>query len=511
MQWNSETRYKILLTINNSAITKVTREDLFQALAAELRKYFAYDRLSINLYDDKFQTISYFASADGIHPKGISSNDLRPLEKGTIARMVIESGQPVVVGNLEDYSDYASVKSMLKSGLTATLAFPLTIHHRILGSIHFSFKKEPADFSELTTVLTEVSQQITLAVDNMLSYTTLVKENTNLVREKNFLLADSDSTGEPDHYFYASNAMAEVVNLVQQTADTDLSVLITGETGTGKDYLARHIHKLSSRRDRLFVKINCPALTPSLFESELFGHKKGAFTGADAQRIGRFEMADEGTIFLDEVGELPLALQAKLLHVLQDKRFERVGESVPIAVDFRTIAATNRDMEADIPNGQFRKDLYYRLNAVNIHVPPLRERPEDIPHLVENLTGLQAREMNRPAPTYSEKALKNLGRYHWPGNVRELKNIVHRLVILKPGERLTDSDVDKITNIAPQSETEAEITTLADAERRHIEQALIKCRGVVSGKKGAARLLGLPRSTFQYRLKKHGLEPNRYS
>ncbi len=535
MQWNSEIRHKILLAINNTAITKVTRESLFQAVAAKLRKYFNHDRLSINLYDAKSGTISYFASADGIEPEGISGKGTRPLENGTITKMIITSGKSVVINNLKGYSGFPSIRSMLDAGLTATMAFPLIIHSRTLGSIHFSFKKEPEHLLQLTEVLEEISRQITLAVDNMLTYTSLKDENTHLEREKRFLMASHyQSTGE-NEYFYASPDMVEVMNLARQTADSDASILITGETGTGKDYLAQYIHRLSSRRDRLLVKVNCPALTSSLFESELFGHKKGAFTGADSKRIGRFEMAAGGTVFLDEVGELPLPLQAKLLHVLQDKRFERVGETMPIAVDFRIIAATNRDLQSADYIDQFRRDLFYRLNTINIHVPPLRNRYQDVPLLLKKLTELKAREMNRSAPSYSTAAMNLLTQYQWPGNVRELKNTVDRFVILKSGEQINDQDVLKFTNITPEatsvSETAAvsapaasplspqsftteihasDLSTLAEAERHHIEAALYRCSGIVGGKKGAAALLGIPRSTLQYRLRKYGIDAGNF-
>ncbi len=208
--------------------------------------------------------------------------------------------------------------------------------------------------------------------------------------------------------------MAEIMNVIERVADTDASVLITGETGTGKDCVARTIHDFSPRRDHLFVKVNCPALAASLFESELFGHSKGAFTGADSKRIGRFEMADKGTIFLDEVGDLPANLQAKMLHVLQDNVFERVGETRSINVNVRVIAATNQDLERSIHAGTFRRDLYYRLNTVTINIPPLRERREDIPLLVERLTAAEAKQTNRPAPEYAKPAMDRLCQYHWP-------------------------------------------------------------------------------------------------
>ncbi|WP_157212182.1 sigma-54 interaction domain-containing protein [Desulfomonile tiedjei] len=509
MHWNLETRYRILLSINNAIITQTSRVKLFQALATEIHKHFRYDRLSINLYDPETESLSYFAAADGIAPEGISSKESRPLAKGSVAQMVITSKSPVIIEDLNRYEDLPSVISMLDSGLTATMAFPLMVRNRILGSVHFSFRKRPEDMHDLVEVLTDVSNQVAIAVDNMLNYVALAKVNENLERQKRFLMVNGNDAYHRDHFFYASPAMAEIMSQIELVADTDASVLITGETGTGKDYLARTVHNLSSRRDHLFVKINCPALTESLIESELFGHGKGAFTGAHVQRVGRFEMGNGGTVFLDEVGDLPANLQAKLLQVIQDGEFERVGESRAIKVNIRIIAATNQDLENSMRNGSFRRDLYYRLNMVTIHTPRLKDRPEDIALLVERLTKLQAKQMNRPAPEYSDLALEKLIHYHWPGNVRELKNLVIRLVILRPGMRISEADIDKILSTF-QTEQQIPVSTLADAERTHIERALIKCKGVLGGPHGAARLLGMPRSTLQYRLRKFGLNPHDY-
>ncbi len=497
-----------ILKINNAIINQTTRGDLFHALALELRRHFSFDRLSINLYDAKSQSISYFAAADGIDPAGIASSKSRSLVKGAISKMVIRSGQPVIIKDLKHYTDFESVRSMVDYGLNTTMAFPLVIRKSILGTIHFSFRKQPEHMDELQEVLTSVSSQAAIAVDNMQSYTHLKKINSNLIQQKQYLIDNLDDGYQQDSFFYAAPVMKEIMNLVDRVANSDVSILITGETGTGKDYLARTIHVNSSRRDYLFVKTNCPALAPTLFESELFGHARGAFTGADAKRVGRFELANRGTVFLDEVGELPSELQAKLLHVLQDRRFERVGDSRPIDVNFRVIAATNQDLKSLANNGQFRQDLYYRLNTVNIHVPPLRERVEDIPLLIEKLSAYQARKTNGIVPIYTDSALELLCAYRWPGNVRELKNLVKRMVILRPGEKITGLDIDKIIEHDPTAgEPKQDIQTLADAEKQHITQALRKCRGMVGGKRGIANLLGVPRTTLQYRMKKLEINP----
>lgn len=509
MKWDPATKYEILLRITNAIVTKTNRESLFGALAKELRRHFSYDRLSINIYDHKTESLSYFTAADGINPEGISCRGSRPLETGAVAKWVIERRKPVIIEDLNRFKELPSINSMLQSGLRATMAFPLIVRNEILGSIHFSFRKTPKQLAELTQVLKDVSEQVAIAVANMLAYEELKRLNEVLERQKRYLLANAEDRYRHDHFFYSSRAIEEIMEQVRLVADTDASVLITGETGTGKDYIARTIHRLSSRTDHLFVKINCPALASTLFESELFGHVKGAFTGADAHRVGRFEMAQGGTVFLDEVGDLPSSLQAKLLHVLQDGTFERVGDSRPVRVNFRVIAATNQDLEEAIRAGKFRRDLYYRLNTVHIHVPPLRERPEDVRILLERLTEIEAKETNRTAPRFTPGAIKLLSQYPWPGNVRELKNLVKRLVILRPGDIIDEGDVERALKIF-QREAPAIHGTLAEVEREHIRRALIQCRGRIGGPKGAAALLGLPRTTLQYRLKKLGMDPREF-
>jgi transcriptional regulator with GAF, ATPase, and Fis domain len=270
---------------------------------------------------------------------------------------------------------------------------------------------------------------------------------------------------------------------------------------------------MSPRRDQLFIKVNCPALVSSLFESELFGHAKGAFTGAEQTRVGKFELANGGSVFLDEIAELPIALQAKLLHVLQDRKFERVGDSRTIAVDARVIAATNKNLLESVRKGQFRQDLYYRLNIIQIPVPPLRERVEDIRLLFIKLTQTEARRTHREEPVYTEAALDRLESYHWPGNVRELKNFVKRILIQWPGKTINSNDIEKLIDLTgdPDKAYQGQVISLEEVERRHIVNALTRTKGKVGGRNGAAGLLGLPRSTFQYRLKKYGIEPSHFA
>ena len=281
-------------------------------------------------------------------------------------------------------------------------------------------------------------------------------------------------------------------------------MLICGETGTGKELIARALHDLSPRRDRTFVKLNCAAIPMGLLESELFGHEKGAFTGAIAQKIGRFELANEGTLFLDEVGDIPLELQPKLLRVLQEQEFERLGSTRTIRVDVRLIAATNRDLAQMVAEGRFRGDLYYRLNVFPITVPPLRERPDDIPRLVRHFTHRFARRMGRRIESIPTATMEALSCYPWPGNVRELQNVIERAVILSSGKSLQVPLSDLQLSTQP-SEPSVAAVTLLDAEREHILSALRETGWVIGGSKGAAARLGMKRSTLQHKMKKLGI------
>jgi formate hydrogenlyase transcriptional activator len=299
-----------------------------------------------------------------------------------------------------------------------------------------------------------------------------------------------------------SVALQKVVTLLEKVAPTDSTVLICGETGTGKELIARALHNLSTRRGNAFVKCNCAAIPTGLLESELFGHEKGAFTGAVAQRIGRFELANRGTIFLDEIGEMPIELQPKLLRVLQEREFERLGNSRTVRTDARLIAATNVNLQEMVDAKRFRADLFYRLNVFPIQIPPLRDRPEDIPLLVTHFANDCARRMHRTIRCIQSATLNALVRYSWPGNIRELQNLVERAAILSAGEVL-HVPMSEITE-APKSYDADQ--TLEEAERAHILMTLKKTRWTMSGPRGAAIRLGLARTTLQFKMKKLGIE-----
>lgn len=498
-------RYQMLLSITNAIVNQTSRETLFGALADELGKMFVFDRFSINLFNERTESLSYFTTAEGIRPAGIEGGEPRPLAKGAIARAVIRSRKPLIIRNLTQVSYWGSAESMLRAGLTATMAFPLVARDSVLGSMHISYREPPEQMEDIADFLDELSKQVAIAVDNMMAHTELRTINQHLEQQKRFLLSQAEGMGfDPDQFFYQSGSMGDVMAQVEQVAMSEASVLVLGETGTGKDYVSRCVHALSHRREGLFVKVNCPALAESLFESELFGHAKGAFTGAHVKRVGRLEMARGGTVFLDEIGDLPLPQQAKLLHVIQDKAFERVGENATIKVDFRVIAATNRDLPRLIREGTFREDLFYRLNTMTIRLPALRDRSGDIALLIERLTQVESQSVHRPPPTYSDSAMELMLRYSWPGNVRELKNLVKRMLILHSGETVGEEHIRAL--LAPVASQPEKPLTLAEVERRHIEKVLEHTRGKIAGKDGAAAILGVPRTTLQYRMKKHGIQ-----
>ena len=322
---------------------------------------------------------------------------------------------------------------------------------------------------------------------------------------------DIDRIGEPvnlatgfEGIIGRSSVLRRVLQMIETVAGWDSTVLLLGETGTGKELIARAIHSHSPRRDRPFVKLNCAAIPTGLLESELFGHERGSFTGAIAQKIGRLELAHQGSLFLDEIGDIPLELQPKLLRALQEREFERLGSTRTQKVDVRIVAATHRDLEGMILEKQFRNDLYYRVNVFPIHVPPLRERPEDIPLLVQHFVQQATRRMRKTIDTIPSETVEALIRYRWPGNIRELENVIERAVILSTGPVLQLSPGDLKSRITPGQNTDRH-QTLEEVERNHILRTLKETRWILSGPSGAASRLGLNRSTLYFRMKKLGI------
>jgi formate hydrogenlyase transcriptional activator len=388
-------------------------------------------------------------------------------------------------------------------GLQAHCFLPLISRQRGLGVLGLGSRSEQAFSRDDVEFLTQVANQVAIAVENALAYGQIAELKDKLSQEKLYLEDELRSERNFEEIVGKSAALRRVLQQVETVAPTDSTVLIYGETGTGKELIARAIHHLSARRSQAFVKLNCAAIPTGLLEAELFGHEKGAFTGAITQRIGRFELADRGTVFLDEVGEIPLELQPKLLRVLQDREFERLGSTRTLRTDARLIAATNRDLAALVDAQQFRADLFYRVNVFPVHLPPLRERPEDIPLLVRHFAQQFARRMHKTIETIPSDTMQGLTRYPWPGNIRELQNIIERAVIVSPGPVLQVPLTDLNPRATPARPLPQD--TLEDAERKHILAVLEETKWVLSGLNGAAARLGIKRSTLQFRMRKLGI------
>jgi len=357
-------------------------------------------------------------------------------------------------------------------------------------------------------LLRPVANQIAIAVENSLAFRQVVERANKLSEEKLYLQDEIRTEYNFEEIIGESPALKHILQQLETVAPTDSTILIRGETGTGKELIARAIHHLSGRRERTLVKVNCAAIPTGLLESELFGHEKGAFTGAIAQRVGRFELAHRGTLFLDEVGDIPLELQPKLLRVLQEQEFERLGSTRTTRVDVRLVAATNADLTQKVADNQFRADLYYRLNVFPLTIPPLRERREDIPLLVRYFAQKYARRMKRPIETIPVKAMTALTEYHWPGNVREMENFIERAVILSRGSELQIpvAELKPRNGIgAPQLTAANGFETLEHAEREHIVRTLGETKWVIGGPTGAASRLGMKRTTLQSRMRKLGI------
>jgi formate hydrogenlyase transcriptional activator len=382
-------------------------------------------------------------------------------------------------------------------------SLPLIIRGNSIGGITLgSLTKERYTEAD-TQFLMEVANQIAMAVDNMKSYEEIEALRARFQSEAVYLQEEIKTEHNFEEIIGQSAPMRQLLRKIEHVAPTDATVLIQGETGTGKELLARAIHDRSRRKDRPLVKVNCGSIPSGLVESELFGHEKGAFTGATQRRIGRFELAKSGTIFLDEVTELPIDTQVKLLRVLQEGEFERVGSSETMKVDVRVIAATNRDLNEVVRNGSFRDDLFYRLNVFPLEVPPLRERQGDIPLLVNFFLSKFAKKLGKELHGVSRKSMESLTSYRWPGNIRELQNVVERAVVLATGPILNIDDSMIRSNDSLQ---QAVIDTLENVERNHIVRALSETNWVIHGKKGAAEILGINPSTLRSRMDKLGIK-----
>jgi formate hydrogenlyase transcriptional activator len=492
-------RLQLLLEVTNSVISNLELRDVLRAVSATLRRAMQCDVAGVILPDAEGHQLRVYALDFPASQGFIQEEALIPIE-GSLPGKAFQTGKPVVA----DRSDPAEVSCLIAGeGLQSHCFLPLISRHRGLGVLGLGRRSENAFSRDDVEFLTQVATQVAIAVENALAYGQIAALKDQLAQEKLYLEDEIRSEMNFEEIVGKSAALRRVLQQVETVAPTDATVLISGETGTGKELIARAIHQLSSRHPHAFVKLDCAALPAGLLESELFGHEKGAFTGAIAQRIGRFELANRGTVFLDEIGEIPLELQPKLLRVLQDREFERLGSPRTLRTDARLIAATNRDLAASVDAQHFRADLFYRLNVFPIHVPPLRERPEDIPLLVRHFVQQFARRMHKLIETIPSDTMQGLIRYPWPGNIRELQNIIERAVILSPGSVLQVPLADLKAPTMGGSPKNHE--TLEEAERQHILAVLKETKWVVSGPNGAAVRLGLKRSTLQFRMRKLGI------
>jgi formate hydrogenlyase transcriptional activator len=437
--------------------------------------------------------------------KGFVTEDLVHPVEGSIVGRVFKAGKPVVMGTSADYASDQGAGAGRAEAIESCVVLPLISRNRTLGVLTLASRAENSFSPEDVDFLVRAAGQVAIAVENALTYREIAELKDKLAREKLYLEEEIRTAADFEGIIGQSAALRRVLQLVETVATSDSTVLLLGETGTGKELVARAIHDRSRRKERTFVKLNCAAIPTGLLESELFGHERGAFTGAIAQKIGRLELADQGTMFLDEVGDIPLELQPKLLRVLQDGEFERLGSTRTKKVDVRLVAATNRDLERMIEERQFRSDLYYRLNVFPIRLPPLRERPEDIPLLVRYFSQKYARRMQKRIESIPAAAMRKLARWHWPGNVRELQNLVERAVILTRSSTLAISVPELANsgaNLVPASAGNSD-------ERDRIVRVLRETKGRVGGQNGAATRLGLKRTTLLTRMKKMGIDPRK--
>ena len=496
-------RLRALLEINNAVVRHLERQALFEAIAASLRPTFDLDYASLLIFDEEKGALRLqmldFPEGSG----AIRENSLVPIDE-SLAGHVFRSREGRVY-TIEEAAAISPQTGVLfeHEGIKALCCLPLVSHGKALGTLNLGSRRECFFTRDDVQFFTQAAAQIAIALENAGAYKRIEELNTRLSEEKVYLEDEIRTDNRFEEIVGQSRVLKDILKQVETVAPTDSTVLIYGETGTGKELMARAIHELSARRQGTFVKLNCAAIPTGLLESEMFGHEKGAFTGAIAQRIGRFELANRGTIFLDEVGEIPLELQTKLLRVLQEREFERLGSSRTIKTDARLVAATNRNLTEMVEERQFRADLYYRLNVFPITVPPLRERREDIPLLVRYFVQQNARRMNRRITNIPADAMDALTHYHWPGNIRELQNFIERAVIISPGPTLQAPIRELKRNAAAAP---ASSVTLEAAEREAIVRALRESNGKVGGDEGAAARLGMKRTTLQAKMRKLGID-----
>ena len=502
----SQDRLRLILDLTNQVVSNLNFQELLRTVSASVRRVMGYDAAAIMLPEPDGAHLRVHA-LDFPDRKGFFKEQILIPIEGSTPGETFRSGRPWVVNRLDPELHTEMYAKAAAEGINSLCDVPLISRGRMLGVLAVAKREENAFDREETAFLSQVAQQIAIGVENALAYGEIADLKDKLAQEKLYL--EDEIRGEMDFEGIVgqSSALRHVLNLVETVAPSDSTVLLLGETGTGKELIARAIHERSRRKERTFVKLNCAAIPTGLLESELFGHERGAFTGAIAQKVGRLELADQGSLFLDEVGDIPVEIQPKLLRALQEREFERLGSNRTKKVDVRLVAATNRDLEKMMENREFRSDLYYRLNVFPIRIPPLRERPEDIPLLVRYFTQKYSRLMNKEIESIPAAAMSKLSIWHWPGNIRELENFIERSVILTHGTAL-QAPIGELSN---NGKTTPVAGTREANERDEIVRILKITNGRVAGADGAAARMGLKRTTLIARMKKLGVDPRRVS
>ncbi|HUI75748.1 MAG TPA: sigma 54-interacting transcriptional regulator [Candidatus Acidoferrum sp.] len=509
-------RLQVLLEINNVLVTSRELTELFRGIVTALTRVIHHDYTSLALLDPATNLLKIHALE---FPGGNSipkNKELTvPLESSPAGSCILSGETKVFRGKELDRFGAEIVRILRGQGLVSACCVPLTTHGRTFGSLNLASRSEGAFSPPDVELLHQAGAQIAIAVENALAFKEIDSLKDKLAVEKLYLEEEIRSELNFEEIIGESAALKRALAQVELAAPANTTVLLLGETGTGKELFARAIHNLSPRRERTFVKVNCAAIPSGLLESELFGHERGAFTGAVNQKIGRFEMANGGTIFLDEVGDIPLELQPKLLRVLQEQEFERLGSNRTQQVDVRVVAATNADLNRLVAERVFRSDLYYRLNVFPIQIPALRERRDDISLLVRYFVQRFSRSLNKTVEYVPSEAMDALVSYSWPGNVRELENLIERAVLLSPGKELrvplselrSSNGAAAAATVAepPQATAGSSLATMEEAERQHILRALRQTQWRIAGPRGAATILGMKRTTLQARMRKLGI------
>jgi formate hydrogenlyase transcriptional activator len=512
-------RLRVLLDVNNLLVSTRELPDVFRGIVSTLQRVIHHDYTSLALLEPATGLLKIYALDFPGHQGSLKPEMSVPRDSSPAGRAVAE-GRPLIARGAELDAYSSEVVQLLRAeGLQTVCCIPLITRGRTFGTLNLASRRTDVFTDQDVELIQQVAAQVAIAVDNALAFKEIDALKNKLAVEKHYLEEEIRSEFNFEEIIGDSPVLKRALAQVEVVAPAGTTALILGETGTGKELIARAIHNLSSRRERTFVKINCAAIPSGLLESELFGHERGAFTGAISQKLGRFELADHGTLFLDEVGDIPLELQPKLLRVLQEQEFERLGSNRTQHVDVRVVGATNKDLASLVAERAFRSDLFYRLNVFPIHIPALRERREDIPLLVRYFVQKFSRRSNKTVSYIPAEAMDALTNYSWPGNIRELENLIERAVLLSPGKELRvpmselkasaaasglDSSFPGVVLDTGASPTRA-IATLEEAERQHILRALRQTEWRIAGPKGAATLLGMKRTTLQARMRKLGI------